>query len=104
MVILLQYTKFKVRKEVIELIELMRQQAMQPHHGHTGRVRTQIKLTNISDFGKGIEDQGQFMRFGHHGGTRRKHHNKRKTIKRKKNRKTYKKRLHKNRKRRTHKG
>jgi len=39
------------------------------------------------------------------GGTRRKHHNKRKTIKRKKNRKTYKKRLHKNRKRRrTHKG
>jgi hypothetical protein len=36
--------------------------------------------------------------------TRRKHHNKRKTIKRKKNRKTYKKRLHKNRKRRTHKG
>jgi hypothetical protein len=36
--------------------------------------------------------------------TRRKHHTKRKTIKRKKNRKTYKKRLHKNRKRRTHKG
>ncbi len=77
-------------------------QAMEPRsNGPTGRPLN-LLFPNMSATSMAKNSPGKPS--GRRGGTRRKHHNKKKTIKRKKNRKTYKKRLHKNRKRRTHKG
>ena len=116
--ILLKYSKFKGIRELIGIYEQASQdpheQAMQQQHEQAMQPQSRHRRGNT--FGDGFySSRGQQnleevrALSGWRGGsklerTRRKHHNKRKTIKRKKNRKTYKKRLHKNRKRRTHKG
>jgi hypothetical protein len=90
-------------EQIIRLKEIIRDPSQLHIQLRSTRPRPQTKLANISRLGQGLGPE-KTTGIGPRGGTRRKHHNKRKTIKRKKNRKTYKKRLHKNKRRRTHKG
>jgi hypothetical protein len=120
---LLQYSKFKVHREVIKLMPQQAIHSMGTRERHTPYLTEEDKkyLTRLGfnperytrirpEYNPSggpeyiYQDATGHKIPGPRGGTRRKHHTKRKTIKRKKNRKTYKKRLHKNRKRRTHKG